>query len=258
MTASHVGNWKIVVGSVWVACYKALHTKHKPAVEAAPVSRVSCTAWVPCKVLKTEDWMTLSLGTEGSLDCLHWAVLVWVTTMESYHIRRSQIRESLEFTVALGEKTTFKWVMDGAWMENSFKNNLKGHRGVALQIRMLLLLLRLDGVMTDKRLWNLKENSSVTVWQIELDRSGSNCSYRTPVISSTFLTEIFINIHGFFMLGGAPGSHTQIFQKKSMRRYKFSFLSLDWRVMLDKSETWAPEDWKLKCWWIFCPIQSGS
>ena len=85
-----------------------------------------------------------------------------------------------------------------------------------------------------------------------------NCSYRIPEISSTFLTEIFIYIHGLFMLGGAPGSHTQIFQKEAMKRYKFSFLSLDWRVMLDKSETWAPEDWKPKCWWIFCLIQSGS
>ena len=61
------------------------------------------------------------------------------------------------------------------------------------------------------------------------------------------IKEIFINIHGLFMLGGAPGSHTQIFRKKAMSRYKFSFLSLDWRVMLDKSETWALEDWKLKC-----------
>ena len=45
-----------------------------------------------------------------------------------------------------------------------------------------------------------------------------------------------MNIHGLFMLGGAPESRTQIFQKKAMRRYKFSFQSSDWRVMLDKSK----------------------
>ena len=210
--------------------------------------------------------MTLSLGTEGSLDCLRWAVLVWVTTMESYHIRRSpssrnyltNLRKLRIYRRAWGEndiQMDHGWCVDG----RQFWKNLKGHRGVALLIRIVFV----SSMEQNSTGW--WETNACGIWMKQfcncltnwVGPEWINCNYRTPVISSTFLTEIFINIHGLFMLRGAPGGHTQIFQKKAMR-HKFSFLSLDWRVMLDKSETWALEDWEQKCLRIFCPIQSGS
>ena len=70
----------------------ALQTKHEPTFGTAPISRICCTAWVPWKVLRTDDWITLALRTDGSHDCSGWAVLACRTTMTSNYIR---IRNSL-------------------------------------------------------------------------------------------------------------------------------------------------------------------
>ena len=159
----------------------------------------------------------------------------------------------------LGEKKTFKWIMDGAWMKDSFENIWRDteewHCWYTWFLYSQWSKTRQGGERQTPVESEWKQFCNWTNW---VGLEWINCSYITPVISTTLLTEVFINIHGLFILGGAPGSHTQIFQKKAMRHYKFSFLSLDWKVMLDKSETWALENWKPKCWRIFCPIQSGS
>ena len=138
--------------------------------------------------------------------------------------------------------------MDGAWMEDSFEKSWRDteewHCWYAWFLYLQWSKTRQGGErqMPVESEWK-QFCKCLTNW---VGPEWINCSYRIPVISLTFLTEIFINIHGLFMLGGAPGSHAQIFQTKTMRRYKFSFLSLDWRVMLDKSESWTPADLEIE------------